>query len=121
IPTILNPAPAKPLSESIIQNATYITPNEIECNEIFKEMSKEQAVLKYPNKLIVTEGEKGAIYCNNETIIRCNGFLTEPIDTTGAGDTFNGAFAVAITEGYKINEAITFANAAASISIEYPG
>lgn len=118
--TILNPAPAQPLPASLTRNADYITPNETECKEIFG-MGAGEAVSQFPNKLIVTEGEKGAVYHDGTSLVRIPGFPVKAVDTTGAGDTFNGALAVAIAEGQDLNKAVSFANAAASFSVQHPG
>ena len=78
----------------------------------------ETALESYPNQLIVTLGSAGARYYDGEKHVIVEGFKTDVVDTTGAGDTFNGAFAYAIVEGFKLTEAVKFANAAASLSVE---
>ncbi|WP_042221033.1 ribokinase [Oceanobacillus manasiensis] len=117
---ILNPAPAHSLPASLIRNVDYITPNETECMEIFS-MNAEEAVSHFPNKLIVTEGEKGAVYYDGSSLVRIPGFPVKAVDTTGAGDTFNGALATAIAEGQDLKKAVSFANAAASLSVQHYG
>ncbi len=117
---ILNPAPAQSLPAGLIGNVDYITPNETECKEIFG-MKAEEAVAQFPNKLIVTEGEKGAVYHDGTSLMRIPGFPVKAMDTTGAGDTFNGALASAIAEGLTLKEAVSFANAAASLSVQHYG
>lgn len=117
---ILNPAPAQPLPSSLLDLVDYITPNETECQTIFKQ-SVEQAVQKYPNKLLVTEGKKGAAYHDGQQLVQVNGFPANVVDTTGAGDTFNGALAAALASGQQLAEALPFANAAASLSVEQAG
>ncbi len=120
IPVVLNPAPVNNFKNEFIDLATYITPNESECISIFGE-NIEQSLERYPNKLIVTLGEKGARFYDGKKHIFIKGFKTNPVDTTGAGDTFNGGFAVALTEGKTIDEAVRFANAGASLSVEKRG
>ncbi|MCS0671501.1 ribokinase [Cytobacillus firmus] len=120
IPVILNPAPVNHLKQEFIELATYITPNESECRSIFGE-DIERSLERYPNKLIVTLGEKGARFYNGKKHVFIEGFHTKPVDTTGAGDTFNGSLAVALTEGKSIEEAVRFANASASIAVEKKG
>ncbi len=117
VPVLLNPAPAQLLSEALLKKVTYITPNEHECKLIFNKEEIEILLKRYPNKLIVTEGEKGARFHNGQTVVRVPGKQVEVVDTTGAGDTFNGAFAVAVTSGFSIEEAIRFANTAAALSV----
>ncbi|WP_101842587.1 ribokinase [Halobacillus sp. Marseille-P3879] len=114
IPFILNPAPSRALSSSLIENCTYITPNEEEARKVF---SIEHIVNDYSSKLITTLGPRGAMY--NGTIIPT--YKSKVTDTTGAGDTFNGALAYFLGSGYVIEEAITHANIAASYSVEYFG
>ncbi|NEU30543.1 ribokinase [bacterium LRH843] len=120
IPVILNPAPFDNFKNEFIDLATYITPNEFECISIFGE-DIEQSLERYPNKLIVTLGDKGARFYDGINHIFIKGFNTNTVDTTGAGDTFNGSFAFALSEGKNIEEAVRFANASASISVEKKG
>ena len=120
VPIVLNPAPVDNFKKEFIDLATYLTPNESECASIFGE-NMEQALERYPNKLIVTLGEQGARYYDGEKHIFIEGFQTNPVDTTGAGDTFNGSFAYALSEGMAVGDAVRFANASASISVEKQG
>lgn len=117
IPLLLNPAPARSISDAIIENATYLTPNEHECTILFPGMSTSEALQKYPNKLIITEGSRGVRYFDGDQEVLIPTYKVEAIDTTGAGDTFNAAFAVAVAEGHSIPEGLKFANRAASLSV----
>lgn len=117
VPTILNPAPADAFTKELLPYATYLTPNETEAEEIFG-ANWEQEIEQYPNRLIVTLGKEGARYFDGHKHILVKGFETQAIDTTGAGDTFNGAFAVALVKNMPFAEAVRFANAAASLSVE---
>ena len=120
VKTILNPAPAVKLKKEIIEKATYITPNEHECKIILgakKEVNIEEILKQYPNKLMITMGEKGVMYFDGENIVNIPACKVEVVDTTGAGDTFNGAFARAIVNNFELKEAITFANKASSKSV----
>jgi len=117
IPLILNPAPARIVSEKVLSNATYLTPNEHEFSVLLKGLTREEAFNKFPNKLIITEGEKGVRYYNGQEEVVVPTFKVDVVDTTGAGDTFNAAFAVAISEGKGLEEALRFANRAASLSV----
>ena len=78
----------------------------------------EPVLESFPNQLIVTLGSAGARYYDGEKHVIVKGFKTDVVDTTGAGDTFNGALAYAIVEGFELLEAVKFANAAASLSVE---
>ncbi|KGR85054.1 ribokinase [Lysinibacillus odysseyi] len=117
VPVLLNPAPARNFKPEWMEDITYLTPNETECELIFHEQI-ETSLQAYPNKLIVTLGDEGAMYHDGEKIVKVAGFRTTAVDTTGAGDTFNGAFAHKICEGAEVKEAVQFANAAASLSVE---
>ena len=117
VPLVLNPAPARRISQEVIEDATYITPNEHEAQMMFEEENVHDSLRKYPNKLVVTEGKKGVRYYDGEEEVVVPAFVVEAVDTTGAGDTFNAAFAVALAEGKSIKESISFANLAASISV----
>ncbi|WBL15495.1 ribokinase [Sutcliffiella sp. NC1] len=120
IPVVLNPAPVNHFKQKFIDIATYLTPNESECKSIFGE-DIEKSLERYPNKLIVTLGEKGARFYNGEEHVFINGFKTKAVDTTGAGDTFNGSLAYSLTEGKNLEEAVKFANASASLAVEKKG
>lgn len=120
IRTILNPAPAVKLKRELIDKATYITPNEHECKIILDEIDTvdiKDILKRYPNKLIMTIGERGVMYYNGEVIVTVPGYKVAAVDTTGAGDTFNGAFARALVNNYELKDAIDFANKAASKSV----
>lgn len=117
VPVLLNPAPAANFKTEWINQVTYLTPNETECEVMFG-ADYETVLKQYPNKLIVTLGGEGAAYYDGEQIVKVSGFKSNVVDTTGAGDTFNGAFAHAITSGNSIEEAVQFANLAASLSVE---
>lgn len=117
VPLLLNPAPARRISDEIIENASFITPNEHEASLLFPNVSISDALRKYPNKLFITEGKNGVRYYNGNKEVVVPTFLVKAVDTTGAGDTFNAAFAVAIAEGKSFDESVRFANRAASLSV----
>ncbi|UBH15821.1 ribokinase [Macrococcus armenti] len=115
ITTIYNPAPFVQIDTSLLNKVSYFTPNETEVRELFGE-DFESVIKQYPKQMIVTLGAQGAVYYDGE-LKRVPGLKAEVVDTTGAGDTFNGAFAVALSEGKDIDTALQFANKAASISV----
>ncbi len=117
VPLILNPAPARAVPESVIEKAAYITPNEHEAAVLFGEEPLGEVLRRYPNKLIVTEGKKGVRYYDGSQEVVVPGYKVEAVDTTGAGDTFNGAFAVALAEGMNLSDSLDFANRAAALSV----
>ncbi|MGN1384955.1 MAG: ribokinase [Bacillus sp. (in: firmicutes)] len=117
IPLLLNPAPAHFISQKIIDEATFITPNEHEAKLLFPNMSLEDVLKQNATKVLITEGSKGVRYHNGKEEVLVPTFKVEAVDTTGAGDTFNGAFAVAVAEGKNIADSLRFANRAASLSV----
>ncbi|MEI2469457.1 ribokinase [Peribacillus frigoritolerans] len=114
---LLNPAPARKLSEAVIQQASFLTPNEHEFEILFNGRDRTEVLTEYPNKLFITEGKNGVRYFDGHEEKVVPSFEVEAVDTTGAGDTFNAAFAVAVAEGKSFNESLLFANRAASISV----
>jgi ribokinase len=117
VPLLLNPAPARPLKAEVIEQVSYITPNEHEAELLFEGKEKEEVLKQYPNKLFITEGKQGVRYFNGEKEVLVPSYQVETIDTTGAGDTFNAALAVALAEGMGFQKGIQFANRAASLSV----
>lgn len=117
VPLMLNPAPARPVPSVVIERAAYITPNEHEAAILFHDEPLGDVLRRYPNKLIVTEGKKGVRYFDGMQEVVVPGYKVEAVDTTGAGDTFNGAFAVALAEGMSLTDSLRFANRAASLSV----
>ena len=120
---IFNPAPAGYVSIDMFEKCTYVTPNEHEVLEIFNhKYTLEELFKKYPNKLIVTLGTKGiSIGLNDNDIYNAPARRVEVVDTTGAGDTVNGALAYALSVDKDIKDALNFANVAASLSIQKYG
>lgn len=123
IPVSLNPAPAARVSQEIVELLTYLTPNEHEAKLIFgEEANWEDMLRRYPEKLIITQGSRGV-----STVLKDGTPLQVPcakvnvVDTTGAGDTFQAAFAVRVTAGDSLDQALRFANTAAGISTEKLG
>lgn len=117
IPVILNPAPFQPLPEVVYEQSTYLTPNELEV----KEMESDIEIATIKEKLIITKGNEGVQFYNGQSFTNVPGFTVDTKDTTGAGDTFNGAFAMKIASGVELNESILFANAAAALSVTKVG
>jgi len=117
IPVILNPAPARKIKEETISKATYITPNEHEASILFGVKDYREILPQYPNKVFVTEGENGVRYHDGQKEIIVPTDKVAVVDTTGAGDTFNAAFAIALAEENSIYESLKFANRAAALSV----
>ncbi len=127
---ILNPAPARQLSGELLSSLYVITPNEGEAevltginvhDEISAGMAADRLFQKGVKNVVITMGAAGA-YVRSETISRMVPVVPfKPVDTTAAGDVFNGALAVAISEGKKLVDAVAFANKAAAISVTRMG
>ena len=125
--TILNPAPARKINENDFQLLDFFTPNEteaefylnkkIETNEDIKNAAKEFLNRGVKN-IIITLGEKGIFFANKDEkyFVDALKLKDEVVDTTGAGDAFNGAFAVALANELKYKDALIFANKVAGIS-----
>jgi ribokinase len=127
---ILNPAPAQKLDESVFEFISLITPNETEAElltgiKVIDLVSAELAAKAFHKKgiseVIITMGSKGAFYSNIDKQVLIPSPKVEAIDSTAAGDIFNGALCVAISEGQSIENAISFACKAASISVTRMG
>lgn len=120
IKVVLNPAPARPVSPEVLEKITYLTPNEHEAVILFgDEISTEDLLMKYPEKLVITQGSLGvSVGLEAGEAVLVPARKANVVDTTGAGDTLNGAFTVRIAEGASIVEALRFGNVAASLSTE---
>lgn len=120
VKVVLNPGPARPVKQEILEKVTYLTPNEHEAVILFgRDISFEDMMKRYPEKLVITQGSRGVSTClKNGQVILVPARKANVVDTTGAGDTLNGAFTVAVTEGKEIPEALAFANTAAGLSTE---
>lgn len=117
LPLLLNPAPAHFISNKVIDQATFITPNEHEVKLLFPNLSVEEVLKQNATKVFITEGSKGARYHSGKEEVLVPTYKVDVIDTTGAGDTFNAAFAVAVAEGKELAGSLRFANRAASLSV----
>jgi ribokinase len=127
---ILNPAPAQMLNETVFQYLDIITPNETEAKlltgiKVIDLETAEQSALKFHEKgiknVIITLGSKGAYLHNSTTNRLIAAPVVQAVDTTAAGDVFNGALAVALSEGNDLEQAIDFACKAAAISVTRMG
>jgi ribokinase len=123
--TILNPAPFEKLSQELIELCDWIIPNEVEFRELHGALPTSDEILKSfrPGKnSIVTVGSQGAIFVDSQGIIvRCAAPQTTPVDTTGAGDSFVGSFAFALSQGRDPVSAMEFGVKVASNSVTKKG
>lgn len=119
VKTVLNPAPARKLSSWMIEKVTYLTPNEHEAKMIFGELSIEELLRTYPEKLIITRGSQGVSSClRTGELLHIPARSARAVDTTGAGDTLNGVFSAMIANGAGLKQALEYANVAAGLSVE---
>ncbi len=126
--TILDPAPAQPLSREILSRVDILTPNETEALILLGRKPSRISVADASalagalraqgmGTVVLKLGDQGCLYDDGETCIHTPAFDVAPVDATAAGDTFNAALAVALTEGKPVAEAMRFACAAAAISV----
>jgi ribokinase len=130
--TVLDPAPAQPLSPELLENVDLLTPNETEANLLLGRTATEidpaeareiaSALRALGARAVILKlGGRGCYFFDGQTELFSPGFAVAAVDTTAAGDTFNGALAVALAEGQPIESALRFANAAAAISVTRRG
>ena len=127
VKTILNPAPARKLSKEILKNADFITPNETEfeiiANKNFNDENElEESMIAWQaenplTRLVVTRGKDGSSYVEGDEVETIKTIKVDVLDTTGAGDTFNGSLAHGVSHNLLISEAVAFAGTAASLSV----
>ena len=126
VKVILNPAPAQPLDEEILSKVSVLTPNETEAEMLTgitvkgdADVRKSAEVLRKKGigTVAITLGPRGVFVNGGGLNELVPGFEVETVDSTAAGDVFNGALAVALAEGKSLNDAVRFANAAGAISV----
>ena len=127
---ILNPAPARALSDTIMRHVSILTPNQSEAEhlsgvEVTDPHSAEAAARRLmalgPESVVVTLGRQGAIWVTEHGTEVVAGHPVAAVDTTGAGDVFNGSLATALAEQRLAREALGLANAAAALSVTRHG
>jgi len=130
IKVILNPAPAQGLTDNLLKYIWLLIPNETETEilsgiKAHDNSSADEATTALQKKgvknIIITMGEAGAYVKSENFTGMVPGIKVNAVDTTAAGDVFNGAIAVALSEGKDLKEAVAFANKAASISVTRMG
>lgn len=130
VQVILNPAPGQKLSDSLLKNVDLLTPNETELeiltgkklDNLDDTIEASKSLLdKGIKKVIVTLGNNGALIVTKYETQHVPGFEVSVRDTVAAGDAFNGALAVAITENQKLDEAVRLANATGALTVTKKG
>lgn len=130
VPVILNPAPARPLANSLLKLISVLTPNETEAElltgiKVTDDAAAARACSALRSRgvrtVILTLGQRGAFLADADGQRLVPGFRVKSVDSTAAGDVFNGALSVALAEGKTVLDAVRFANAAAALSVTRPG
>ena len=130
ITTLLNPAPALPLSDRIFALADYILPNETETEGYCGFLPADDATLKKAaewfftrgtKNVVITLGEQGAFYAGPSASMRVPGFKVNAVDTTAAGDAFIGGFAYTVGRGGSVEDAMLFGNACGALAASQNG
>ena len=125
VTTILNPAPVQPLQAEILELVDYLTPNQHEAARLtglnvdtLEDAGAAAARLcdAGAGVVLVTLGDRGVLACEGESMVHFPAFPVEAVDTTAAGDAFNGALAVGLAAGGSLEQAIPLANAAAALA-----
>jgi ribokinase len=120
IPVVLNPAPGRPLPKALLNYVEYLTPNKRELSLITGESDLEDGIKKLRGwgvrNLVITLGHNGVRVISGGLDRHIPAYEITAVDTTAAGDAFNGAFAVALAEGHKLMEAIRFGMAAGALT-----
>lgn len=130
VPVILDPAPAQNLSREFLSLISILTPNESEAELLTgikidtpkkADMAGQALFDKGVQTILITMGSRGIFVFNKEYRELMPAFKVNPVDTTAAGDVFNGALAVALAEGKSLMDSVKWAQAAAALSVTKPG
>lgn len=130
VKVVLNPAPARSLPKELFRHLYMVTPNRIEAemltgikiaNDADVEKVAEEICAMGVKNVIITLGSKGCLIREEDVSYRIDAFKVEPVDTTAAGDTFNGALCVGLSEGMDLKQAAVMASKASSIAVTRMG
>ena len=130
VKVVLSPAPARSLPKELFRHLYMVTPNRIEAemltgikiaNDADVEKVAEEICAMGVKNVIITLGSKGCLIREEGVSYRIDAFKVEPIDTTAAGDTFNGALCVGLSEGMDLKQAAVMASKASSIAVTRMG
>jgi ribokinase len=126
VKVILNPAPIQSIPEQLLDKIYVLTPNETEAASLAgmelrtlddAERAGQILLKKGIKNVIITLGKNGALIVNQQMVKHIPAVIVDAVDTTGAGDAFNGGLAVALAEGKDLIEAVEFANCLAALSV----
>jgi ribokinase len=126
VPVILNPAPAAALSDELLAQVSYLTPNESEAqaltgvavrDEASARAAAEQLLQKGVRNVVITLGAKGALAASPGQAVLVPGYRVKALDTTAAGDAFNGGLACALAQGRPLEEAVREASLVAAFAV----
>lgn len=127
VKVVLNPAPVRSIEDDLYKKVDYLTPNEVEAGILSgikvedvdgARQAAEFFLAKGVQTVVITLGKNGAFIKNSSLEKHIPAFtVTNVVDTTGAGDAFNGGFATALAEGKSIEEAVVFGNAVGALSV----
>lgn len=130
VKVVLNPAPARSIPKELFRHLYMVTPNRIEAemltgikiaNDADVEKVAEEICAMGVKNVIITLGSKGCLIREEGVSYRIDAFKVEPVDTTAAGDTFNGALCVGLSEGMDLKQAAVMASKASSIAVTRMG
>ena len=124
-PVILNPAPAKEIDPAVLSQVSIATPNEHEIKVVVGETDREGSIANMlaagTGTVLVTLGRQGVLWATSERQRNVPAYPVQAVDTTGAGDAFNGGLAYALAGGLPMGKAIRYANAVAALSVTRMG
>jgi ribokinase len=125
VPVILNPAPAQVMDRDLLQMVTVATPNEHEIRTVVGLQEQDAAISAMleagTDTVLVTLGKRGVVWATGQAQRTIPAFEVEAVDTTAAGDAFNGGLACALGKGAAMPDAIQYANAVAALSVTRMG
>ena len=127
---VLDPAPARPIPTEFYEYVDYLTPNETEAAAIVgfhvtdatsAERAAQELLTRGVGCAVIKMGAQGALYATKDTSEFLPAFHVEAVDTVAAGDAFNAALAVALSDGKALRDAVRWAMAAGAIAVTRPG